>query len=255
MEDTDTNKMSLNFVPKDPVNNKSALVQVKSWCFRGTKPLPKLVITQFIDSLDVLNRHFSGLVKDCNNSSALAMELLQSYAQPSIYISMDISSSPLLFSSSSSSSSYMYHHHHHGHQASMCEMDVYISLGISPSSLSSLSITITITITIISFPAHKVGFRGSFHQCFFHLNLNLMEIYFCSHVNSSKITAMKFCTWHDSFAVVACAKSCIDIVAKNMITLNQNFHWIRITVGKLLVKWATNVENYDISQYISFIFI
>ena len=40
--------------------------------------------TEFIRE-DHLFDHFDGLVQDCNNSSALAMELLQSWGKPSIY--------------------------------------------------------------------------------------------------------------------------------------------------------------------------
>ena len=32
-------KISLKFVPKDPINNIPALVQIKAWCQPGTKPL------------------------------------------------------------------------------------------------------------------------------------------------------------------------------------------------------------------------
>ena len=35
----------------------------------------------------ILELHIDGLVQDCNNSSALAMELLQSYTKPSIWLS------------------------------------------------------------------------------------------------------------------------------------------------------------------------
>ena len=34
--------------------------------------------------------HINGLVQDCSNSSALALELLQSYTKPSIYLGYDI---------------------------------------------------------------------------------------------------------------------------------------------------------------------
>ena len=34
---------------------------------------------------DITHKHTDGLVQDCSNSSALAVELLQSYTKPSIY--------------------------------------------------------------------------------------------------------------------------------------------------------------------------
>ena len=43
-------KISLKFVPKGPIDNKTALVQVMAWRRRGDKPLPEPVLTQFIDA-------------------------------------------------------------------------------------------------------------------------------------------------------------------------------------------------------------
>ena len=39
-----------------------------------------------------------------------------------------------------------------------------------------------------------------------HYNPNVMEISFCSHPTSNGVIATQFCTWHDSCAVVACAR-------------------------------------------------
>ena len=38
---------SLKFVPKGPIDNKSALVQVMAWRQTGNKPLPELMLAQF----------------------------------------------------------------------------------------------------------------------------------------------------------------------------------------------------------------
>ena len=43
-------KISLKFVPKGPIDNKSALVQVMAWCRTGDKPLPEPMLTQFTDA-------------------------------------------------------------------------------------------------------------------------------------------------------------------------------------------------------------
>ena len=48
---------------------------------------------------------------------------------------------------------------------------------------------------------------------FFHRNSNSMEVSFYSHLDSNTVIATKFCTWHDSYAVVACAKICRDLMA------------------------------------------
>ena len=45
-----TIKISLKFVPKGPIDNKSALVQVMAWRQTGAKPLPEAVMIQFTDA-------------------------------------------------------------------------------------------------------------------------------------------------------------------------------------------------------------
>ena len=42
--------ISLKFVPKGPIANTSALVQVMAWCQTGDKPLPEVILTQFTDA-------------------------------------------------------------------------------------------------------------------------------------------------------------------------------------------------------------
>ena len=42
-------QISLRFIPKGPVDNKWALVQVVAWRQTGAKPLPEPMLTQFID--------------------------------------------------------------------------------------------------------------------------------------------------------------------------------------------------------------
>ena len=65
-----------------------------------------------------------------------------------------------------------------------------------------------------------------------------MEISFHSHLDSNTVIATKFCTWHDSCAVVACAKICCDLMASNGITARRSFHRIWIAGKKSLVKRA-----------------
>ena len=40
-------KISLKFVPRSPIDNKPALVQVMAWRWIGDKPLPEPMIAQF----------------------------------------------------------------------------------------------------------------------------------------------------------------------------------------------------------------
>ena len=44
------NEISPKFVPKDPVDNKSALVQVMAWHRTGDKPLAETIPTQFTET-------------------------------------------------------------------------------------------------------------------------------------------------------------------------------------------------------------
>ena len=43
-------KFSLMFVPRSPIDNKPALVQVMAWRRTGDKPLPEPMMTQFNDA-------------------------------------------------------------------------------------------------------------------------------------------------------------------------------------------------------------
>ena len=42
--------ISLKFIPRSPMANKTALVQVTAWHRIGDKPLPELMMTQFTDT-------------------------------------------------------------------------------------------------------------------------------------------------------------------------------------------------------------
>ena len=65
-----------------------------------------------------------------------------------------------------------------------------------------------------------------------------MEISLYSHLDSITVIATKFCTWHDSCAVVACAKICCDLMTSNGVMARQSFHRIWIAGKKPLVKRA-----------------
>ena len=43
-------QISLNHVPRSPIDNKSALVRVMAWRRSGDKPLPGPMMTQFIEA-------------------------------------------------------------------------------------------------------------------------------------------------------------------------------------------------------------
>ena len=91
-------------------------------------------------------------------------------------------------------------------------------------------------------PFHSTGSwnpsRQPFHQSFFHPISNSMEILFSSYHDSNKVIPTKFCRWHDSCAVMTCAKICCDQTDYNSITARLNSHWIWNASKKSLVKWA-----------------
>ena len=43
-------RISLKFVPRSPIDNKSAMVQVMTWRRTGDKPLPEAMLAQFTDA-------------------------------------------------------------------------------------------------------------------------------------------------------------------------------------------------------------
>ena len=87
---------------------------------------------------------------------------------------------------------------------------------------------------------------GPISLTIFHHNPNVMEISFCSHPNTNKVIATIFGTWHDSWAVVACAKFCCDMITSNWIRAKWNFHRIWIVMEKSLVKWVLVVLCCDV---------
>ena len=77
-----------------------------------------------------------------------------------------------------------------------------------------------------------------------------MGISIRSHLYSNAVIAAKFCAWHDSCAVVACAKMCCDLMASNRVMARRSFHRIWIAGKKPLVKRAPGPRfNIKMSSY------
>ena len=72
------------------------------------------------------------------------------------------------------------------------------------------------------------GVQGPIQEGFFHRNLNLMEISFCSHPNCNEMIVMKFCS---------------DMKHYNWVTLKPNCQWIWIMMKISFVKWAPGAHN------------
>ena len=79
-------KVSLKFVPKGPINNMPALVQIMAWSRPSDKPLSEPAMVSLLTHICVTQPQWvndiNGLVQDF----VLAMELQQSCAKSSIHI-------------------------------------------------------------------------------------------------------------------------------------------------------------------------
>ena len=84
---------------------------------------------------------------------------------------------------------------------------------------------------------------SSFHWHFAHHNSNSLAILFCSNPNSNAVITTKFCTWHDSGAVVSCVKIRSDLIARKQIIAKGTLHRILDMSEKSLVKWVSGTES------------
>ena len=74
-------------------------------------------------------------------------------------------------------------------------------------------------------------------------NSNLMDNFFyCNSITGKQITT-KFCTCHDSCAVMTCAKYCSDCFIIVGMRAWQEYHWIWILIEKQLVKFALEIPK------------
>ena len=81
--------------------------------------------------------------------------------------------------------------------------------------------------------------NGDRHTSAFSLEIsNFMEITFCSYLNTNNIITTKFCTCHDSTAVMICAKFCSDPIVRNSMTALWYFHNIGISSETLSMRWT-----------------
>ena len=86
--------------------------------------------------------------------------------------------------------------------------------------------------TAVQVPFLPTTARDTFYWRYFHLNSNFTASSIDSHPNSDTEIATIFCTWHDSSAVVPCAKHCSDMITRNRVTRKQIFPqiWIRMKI-------------------------
>ena len=70
-------------------------------------------------------------------------------------------------------------------------------------------------------------------------NSNLMENSFCCNSNFWYQITTKFCAWHDSTAVMSCAKVCIDHIFRIRMRAKWNFHLIFIFDGNIVSEMGS----------------
>ena len=58
--------------------------------------------------------------------------------------------------------------------------------------------------------------------------------------------ATNFCTWHNSIAVVSCAKLCSNHFIRIWIRSKWNVHYIWIMMQNLLVKWTKRLGKEEV---------
>ena len=109
--------------------------------------------------------------------------------------------------------------------------------GVSPRTRTWLGITATYR--IVSGNIAGPRFTNDFHRI-----SNSMEISLHSHLESNRVIATKFCTWHDSCAVVAFAIICRDLIASNGITAIRSFHRIWIPDKKNVREMGPRIFGY-----------
>ena len=80
--------------------------------------------------------------------------------------------------------------------------------------------------------------QGPFHKQIFICNSNSMEISPCCNPITDHQIATNFCTYHDSTAVMSCAKFCGDHLVRIVLRAKQHFRRIWIVMEKTSVKWA-----------------
>ena len=79
-----------------------------------------------------------------------------------------------------------------------------------------------------------IGAWYLFLEQFFNYNSNVIS--FCTHSNSNRLIASNFSTWHNSCAVVSCAKICSNIIVSNGVTAKWIFHQTLIMIETELAK-------------------
>ena len=90
----------------------------------------------------------------------------------------------------------------------------------------------------------RCPFHERFYACIKFSNPIGIPIYFWS----IKMLTTNFCTSHDSYAVVACAKICGDLTARNWDNGRYFFVGFKFVSEKSLVRWAPGLWGKRVSK-------
>ena len=109
--------------------------------------------------------------------------------------------------------------------------DIFVQCSYTPREMSDM-------FGLTQKKAVTVWIMGPNLQTIFHHNVNSIEISFYSKSVPDNHIATKFCTCHDSLAVMACAKFCSDCYVRIGIRAKWIIRQVWIVMGKSLVRWV-----------------
>ena len=109
---------------------------------------------------------------------------------------------------------------YHLQQSWTCAICLYLGHGYVISSCRILRDVITYPFSTYQLFALTSYFsdQGPISMTTFHHNAYSIILSLCYHLTSNTMTATKFRTWHNSCAVLACVKTCCDLMPRNWIT-------------------------------------
>ena len=86
-------------------------------------------------------------------------------------------------------------------------------------------LTESLNATMLGLWSSLVTWRHGGHWDHFTDDFSMLFIFYgnliCCSSNSNELIPTNFCTWHDSSAVMSCAKICRDMITKNGITVKR----------------------------------
>ena len=100
--------------------------------------------------------------------------------------------------------------------------------------------------------ARNNAMSGSISLVILYRNSNFIEISFYSQPTFNSVITTKFCTCHDSTAVMACAKFCSDLIPRDGMTAKLDIHFIWILRQISRVAWTLGLYSVGVSTDMTF---